>query len=60
VNAFTANKPGIWQDFSASKATDLVDRSPPRKAEQNGAAVLAGIVLRMPLPNSYKSVTKGA
>jgi len=33
VNAFTAKSHKSWQGFTASRATDLVDRSPPRKAE---------------------------
>jgi len=44
VNAFTATGAAIWQDLTASKATDLVDRSPPRKAELEGAAVSASVM----------------
>jgi len=53
VNAFTAKDRKVCQDFTASKATDLVDRSPSRKAELKGSAVLAGVTMtRQPFPKS--------
>jgi len=45
VNAFTAIGTKVRQDPTASRATSLVDRSPPRKAELEGAAVLASVFM---------------